>query len=158
MFKCHMIYKENIIHVGNKSLLFCEVADTPFDIQGNEATAGKSKQKHLLDEINRKKSGCALPSHIVSPTPTDAPPHHGCLGFFFWVWNRFPSKHKTFVKHLYDVGPTWKTLGRRCTNAIQLFCVYWDTGRNLTHLLFGSYFLCARLVHITYNVIKTTCS
>ena len=39
--------------------------------------------------------------------------------------NGLPSKHKTFVSHLYNVGPTSKTLGRRCTNGIQMFCVYW---------------------------------
>ena len=38
---------------------------------------------------------------------------------------RGPSKHKTFVKHLYNVGPTSKMLGRRCTNVIQMFCVCW---------------------------------
>ena len=32
-----------------------------------------------------------------------------------------PSKHKTFVWHFYSVGPTLKTLGRRCTNVIQMF-------------------------------------
>ena len=26
---------------------------------------------------------------------------------------------------LYNVGPTSKTLGRRCTNVIQMFCVCW---------------------------------
>ena len=29
-----------------------------------------------------------------------------------------PSKHKTFLKHLCNVGPTSETLGRRCTNVI----------------------------------------
>ena len=28
-------------------------------------------------------------------------------------------------KHLYNVGPTSKTLDRRCTNVIQMFCVCW---------------------------------
>ena len=28
----------------------------------------------------------------------------------------YPSKHKTFVVHLYNVGPMSKRLGRRCTN------------------------------------------
>ena len=37
-----------------------------------------------------------------------------------------PSKHKIFVKHLYNAGPASKTLGRRCINVIQMFCVYWD--------------------------------
>ena len=36
------------------------------------------------------------------------------------------SKHKTFVLHLYNVGPTSKTLCRRCTNVMQMFCVCWD--------------------------------
>ena len=35
----------------------------------------------------------------------------------------YPSKQKTFVEHLYNVGPTSKTLGRHCTNVIQMFCV-----------------------------------
>ena len=35
------------------------------------------------------------------------------------------SKRKTFIWHLYNVGPTSKTSGRRCTNIIQMFCVYW---------------------------------
>ena len=31
------------------------------------------------------------------------------------------------TKHFYNnVGPTSKTLGRRCINAIQMFCVCWD--------------------------------
>ena len=28
--------------------------------------------------------------------------------------------------HLYNVGPTSKTLVRRCTNVIQMFCVCWE--------------------------------
>ena len=35
------------------------------------------------------------------------------------------STHKTFVWHLYNVGPTSKTLSRRCMNVIQMFCVCW---------------------------------
>ena len=30
------------------------------------------------------------------------------------------------TKHLYNVGSTSKTLGRRCTNVIQMFCVCWE--------------------------------
>ena len=36
-----------------------------------------------------------------------------------------PSKHKTFVYLLYNVGPTSETMGLRCINVIQMFCVYW---------------------------------
>ena len=39
-----------------------------------------------------------------------------------------PSKHKTFVEHLYNVGATSQTLGRRCTNVVQMFCVCWEGG------------------------------
>ena len=39
------------------------------------------------------------------------------------VWCGLTSKHKTFVKHLYNAGPTSKTLGRRCINVIQMFSV-----------------------------------
>ena len=44
-----------------------------------------------------------------------------------------PSKHKTFVWYLYNVGPTSKTLGRRCSNVIQMFCICWvhSGGSNL---------------------------
>ena len=41
------------------------------------------------------------------------------------------SKHKTFVWHLYNVGSTAKTLGRRFTNVIQMFCVCWVTSNKL---------------------------
>ena len=34
-------------------------------------------------------------------------------------------KHKSFVWHLYNVGPTSLTLVRHCTNVIQMFCAYW---------------------------------
>ena len=37
-----------------------------------------------------------------------------------------PSKHKTFLKHLYNVGSTSSTLDQHCTNVIQILCVYWD--------------------------------
>ena len=33
----------------------------------------------------------------------------------------YPSKRKTFVWHLYNVGPTSSTLGQRCINVIQCF-------------------------------------
>ena len=33
----------------------------------------------------------------------------------------YPSTHKTFVQHLYNVGPTSSTLVQHCTNAIQIF-------------------------------------
>ena len=36
-----------------------------------------------------------------------------------------PSKNKTSVWHLYNVGPTSKTLGQHCTNVIQMLCVCW---------------------------------
>ena len=35
------------------------------------------------------------------------------------------SKHKTFVKHSCNVGPTSSMLVHHCTNIIQMFCVYW---------------------------------
>ena len=38
----------------------------------------------------------------------------------------YPSKHETFVKHLYNFGPTSETLGQHCTNVIQMVCVCWD--------------------------------
>ena len=46
---------------------------------------------------------------------------------FFWGGGAQspPSKHKTFVWHLYNIGPTSKTLDRHCTNVIQMFCVCW---------------------------------
>ena len=37
------------------------------------------------------------------------------------------AQHKTFVEHLYKVGPTSapSTLVQNCTNVIQMFCVCW---------------------------------
>ena len=38
-------------------------------------------------------------------------------------WQRpSDSHHKMFVYHLYNVGPTSKTLSRHCINVIQIFC------------------------------------
>ena len=39
--------------------------------------------------------------------------------------SRHPSQRKTFIWHLYNVGPTSKTLGRCCINVMQIFCVSW---------------------------------
>ena len=36
-----------------------------------------------------------------------------------------PNKHKAFVQHLYNVGPTSPPLVQHCINAMQLFCVHW---------------------------------
>ena len=44
---------------------------------------------------------------------------------------KHPSKHKTYIYHLYNVGLVSKTLGRRCTNNIQMFCVYWTRDNNI---------------------------
>ena len=43
-------------------------------------------------------------------------------------WNiiRQPSKHKAFLSHLYNVGPTSSTLVQHCINVIKMFCVYWE--------------------------------
>ena len=35
----------------------------------------------------------------------------------------YPSKHKTFVYHLYNAGPTYSTLVQHCIHVIQFFCV-----------------------------------
>ena len=45
----------------------------------------------------------------------------------FLLWKVKPSKHKTCVWHLCNVGPTSVTLDRRCMNVIQMFCVYWES-------------------------------
>ena len=37
-----------------------------------------------------------------------------------------PSKNKTFLWHLYNVGPTSSTLVQHCINVIQMFCVDWE--------------------------------
>ena len=39
-----------------------------------------------------------------------------CLRRMSLVAGRLPSKHKTFVQHLYNVGPTSSTLVQHCTN------------------------------------------
>ena len=36
------------------------------------------------------------------------------------------SKHKTFVQHLYNVGPSSSTLVQHCTNVVQMLCVNWE--------------------------------
>ena len=42
-----------------------------------------------------------------------------------YVLTYFPSKHKTFVQHIYNVGPTSSTLVQHSINIIQMFCACW---------------------------------
>ena len=70
----------------------------------------------------------------------------------------YPSEHWTFVWPLYNVGPTSKTLGRRCTNVIQMFCD--PVPANTKHL----YNICAMLdqrwrrwAGVVQNVIEMFC-
>ena len=37
-----------------------------------------------------------------------------------------PQQTQNICINLYNVGPASKTLGRRCINIIQMFCVCWD--------------------------------
>ena len=39
------------------------------------------------------------------------------------------------TKHLYNVGPTSKTLCRRCTSVIQMFCVFWELQNAVTSVI-----------------------
>ena len=41
------------------------------------------------------------------------------------ITRSYPANTKHLYNILYNVGPTSKTLGRRCTNVIQMFCVCW---------------------------------
>ena len=45
------------------------------------------------------------------------------ISFLYGLDNQYPAD-KTFVKHLYNVGPTFLTLVQHCMNIIQMFCVY----------------------------------
>ena len=42
-----------------------------------------------------------------------------------WCLQSIPSKHKTFLLHLYNVDQRRRGLGRRCTNVIKMFRVCW---------------------------------
>ena len=74
-----------------------------------------------------------------------------------------PSKQICIILYLYNVGPTSKTLGRRCTNIIQLFCVCWDDPLNnyftfsdikiLFHILVFRYAAKDRMTHVYTSVI-----
>ena len=64
------------------------------------------------------------------------PAQYTGLKGIIWYWNASdipPNKHKTFVHHLYYVGPTSSTLIQHFTNVIQMFCVDflggWQTSR-----------------------------
>ena len=76
----------------------------------------------------------------------------------YWLDNIIPAN----TKHLYSIctttynaRPTSKTLGRRCTNVLQVFCVFWDTSGG-----FSSYYcsvvllLCMKMVPNKPGLIK----
>ena len=48
------------------------------------------------------------------------------------------SKHRTFVWHLYNAGPTSSTLVQHCTNVIQMFCVCWVCDLNFDMLFISA--------------------
>ena len=77
------------------------------------------------------------------------------LPIIFWLYlldkdKAYYSKHKTFVWHLYNAGPTLKTWGRRCTNVIQMFCVCWATTLCLsrTYSIYSSIYFWFYLVQV----------
>ena len=60
------------------------------------------------------------------------------------------QRHKTFVYHLYNVGPTSKTLGRRCINVIQMFAGW--VGVVLLSVV-AQYYHHIYYVHLSYKLI-----
>ena len=87
----------------------------------------------LEEEKSRAEETAARAQAMIKVTPEG----HATFLLFLWckvlyLVNNYisskkqPSEQETFVWHLYKVGPTSKTLGRRCTNVIQMFCVCWE--------------------------------
>ena len=68
------------------------------------------KYKQLLSFALRSSAGAVGP---------------GLALLIMWFTCHVPATQQTqtFVYHLHNVGPTSKTLGRRFTNVIQMFCV-----------------------------------
>ena len=79
-------------------------------------------------------------AHTVYTSPGE-PPKYAETVIIRWHCqtlrsSKLPLSHEgftviyiTFVQHVYNVGPTSKTLGQRCTKVLLMFCVtvYWVT-------------------------------
>ena len=65
----------------------------------------------------------------------------------------YASKHKTYVQHLHNAGPTSKTLGRRRTNATQLLRVCFDVLYMvyLHNVPYHAYVLCEIIFILCYQ-------
>ena len=61
------------------------------------------------------------------------------------------QQHKTFLQHLYNVGPTSSTLVQHCTNAIKMFCVYWIAFFVFVILFFRSLAPVVKRYHLCYQ-------
>ena len=59
----------------------------------------------------------------VSPTSATLAQHWTNIGVMHNVWEKvlLPSKHNTFVWHLYNVGPTSSTLVQHCIKSYKCF-------------------------------------
>ena len=57
----------------------------------------------------------------------------GSTSRVLWATERYAQQTQTICIKFDNVGPTLKTLGRRCINVIQMFCVCWVVGDSLTN-------------------------
>ena len=110
----------------------------------------RSSNKPQSEAVTGGRGGWAA-VHAVEDRPDDGPSTARRFGHCLyrgWPWRTGPAggppmAHRRWVghrraaagvikydpckhKHLYNVGPASKTLGRRCTNVIRMFCVCWD--------------------------------
>ena len=82
----------------------------------------------MVDSISRWTwDQCRVNTSSFWLTMTAVTVNANCQQRLFAPSRELPSKHNIFIWHLYNVGPTSKTLGRRCTNVIQICCVCWVT-------------------------------
>ena len=51
------------------------------------------------------------------------------------LYNHLPHQEKPSKHKMYNVGPTSKTLVRRCTNVIKMFCVCWEQRGTIIRLI-----------------------
>ena len=79
------------------------------------------------DDSSLLSTSNLLPPQMPSLDPSREQSDDGMCdrGITYTRMSPFQEIKKTFVYHWYNVRPTLKTVGRRCTNGIQMFCVCW---------------------------------
>ena len=86
--------------------------------------------QHILTNTGHWPNAATQMTHHFHVSPAFALHWVVVLCFSGMIWcttlcPKLPNKHRTFMWHLCNVGPTLKSLGRHCIDVVCVFCAHW---------------------------------